>query len=137
MAGHGKAAIQSACPMLVLAGGEDMKNCVPARRRRQLRRAIAAAERKGQLSFECMAPDGVEAFLDMLFRLHAARWHERGEPGILHDPLVQAFHRAALPLLARAGLARCTILTIGGEIDIVPATVDGVYTGQINVTVDY
>ena len=26
---------------------------------------------------------------------------------------------------------------IGGEIDIVPATVDGVYTGNINVTVDY
>jgi hypothetical protein len=27
--------------------------------------------------------------------------------------------------------------TIGGEIDIVPATVDGLYTGNINVTVDY
>lgn len=26
---------------------------------------------------------------------------------------------------------------IGGDIDIVPATVDGVYTGNINVTVDY
>ena len=26
---------------------------------------------------------------------------------------------------------------IGGEIDIVPATVDGLYTGNINVTVDY
>ena len=38
-----------------------------------------------------------------------------------------------LPNSGNAG----TNFTIGGEIDIVPATVDGVYTGAINVTVDY
>lgn len=38
-----------------------------------------------------------------------------------------------LPNSGNAG----TNFAIGGEIDIVPATVDGVYTGAINVTVDY
>jgi CelD/BcsL family acetyltransferase involved in cellulose biosynthesis len=107
---------QSACPTLALSGGEDLQGCVPARRRRQLRRAIAAAERKGQLSIEAVAPDSVESFLGMLFRLHGARWRERGEPGVLDDPVVQAFHRATLPLLIAAGLARCFVLKIGGEI---------------------
>ena len=40
---------------------------------------------------------------------------------------------ATLPNSGNAGAN----FTIGGAIDIVPATVDGVYTGNINVTVDY
>jgi CelD/BcsL family acetyltransferase involved in cellulose biosynthesis len=54
--------------------------------------------------------------LEQLIRLHAARWRQRDEPGVLADPVVQAFHRVALPRLAAAGLTRMTGLAIGQEI---------------------
>ena len=41
-----------------------------------------------------------------LVRLHALRWRERGESGVLADPLLGGFLRDAAPELAGAGLLR-------------------------------
>jgi CelD/BcsL family acetyltransferase involved in cellulose biosynthesis len=106
---------QSACPVIILEGGDDLSGCVPARRRRQLRRAHAAAARRGAVSVEMVAGD-TGAFLGHLFRLHGARWTERGEAGVVQDKLVQDFHRKALAALSDAGLARCYQVRIGGNI---------------------
>jgi CelD/BcsL family acetyltransferase involved in cellulose biosynthesis len=106
---------QSACPVITLAGGDDLTVCVPARRRRQLRRAHAAAARLGAMSIEMVSGDP-DALLDHLFRLHGARWTERGEEGIVRDELVRNFHREALAALSDAGLARCYQIRIGGSI---------------------
>ncbi|MBV9702018.1 MAG: GNAT family N-acetyltransferase [Methylobacteriaceae bacterium] len=105
---------QHACPVLALDGPDDLSGCVPARRRRQLRRACAAARRIGPLCIESLE-HREEAFLDTLFALHAARWESCGETGVLADPLVQQFHRQALPALAAEGMARCYVLTVDGR----------------------
>jgi CelD/BcsL family acetyltransferase involved in cellulose biosynthesis len=104
----------SACPVITLRGGRDLAECVPARRRRQLRRAWAAAERLGEVRIERGEKDS-ERFLATLFALHEARWRERGESGVLADPKVRQFHQAALPRLAAVDLARCYVLKIGGK----------------------
>lgn len=105
----------SACPVLVLRGGRDLAGCAPARRRRQLRRACAAAARLGEARIERADQDS-ERFLAFAFSLHAARWRERGESGVLADEQVRRFHRAALPQLAAAGLARCYLLAMSGRV---------------------
>lgn len=102
------------CPVLPLAQPPDLSGCVPARRRRQWRRAHAAADRRGRWSIEAGLPP--DTFLDHLFRLHAARWQSRGEGGVLADPIVQAFHRAALPALHAAGLVHRTTMQIEGKV---------------------
>ena len=62
------------------------------------------------------------AALADLFRLHGARWHSRGEPGVLHDAAVRQFHLTAAPKLLEAGVLRLTVLSIDGS-------VAGVYYG--------
>jgi CelD/BcsL family acetyltransferase involved in cellulose biosynthesis len=52
------------------------------------------------------------ALIEALFTLHEARWRKSGEAGVLADPRVQRFHRAAAPRLARAGLLRLRALLI-------------------------
>jgi CelD/BcsL family acetyltransferase involved in cellulose biosynthesis len=106
---------QSACPVLALSGDDRLAGCVPARKRRQLRRAVARARVRGEMKIEQVTCDPAKFLLDLL-RLHRARWISRGEPGILDDPKVQSFHRQALPALLKAGLARCYTISIGGEI---------------------
>jgi CelD/BcsL family acetyltransferase involved in cellulose biosynthesis len=103
----------SACPVLSL--GSSLEECVPARRRRQLRRAIAAAQRRGAMEIVDASHDP-QGFLDHLFALHAARWQGRGEEGVLADPAIQAFHREAIEGLAGNGIARCRLLRIAGTI---------------------
>lgn len=66
-----------------------------------------------ELSFATEA-DCLQRF-DDLVRLHAARWQERGESGVLDDPAVLAWHREALPQLASAGLLRLATLTRNGD----------------------
>lgn len=103
---------QTACPVLASLG--DGLSAVPPRQRRKIRMARHRAERRGG-RIDHAAPDGMAAFLDTLASLHAARWHGEGEPGLLADPRVRAFHRAAMPGLAAAGLCRATTLTIEGR----------------------
>ncbi|MBS3647562.1 GNAT family N-acetyltransferase [Pseudaminobacter sp. 19-2017] len=100
-----------AAPVIPLCGGDDLCCCVPARRRRQLRRAIAAAERLGEISIE-RKEDAPKQFLDELIRLHGARWE--GD-GVLNGADVLRFHRLALPRLAARGLARCWLMSIDGK----------------------
>jgi CelD/BcsL family acetyltransferase involved in cellulose biosynthesis len=99
-----------ACPRLVWRAGEDPVAQAPSRRRRQLRRAFALAERRGQLRFE--RASFRDSFLDELIRLHGLRWESRSERGVLADARVARFHAAALPRLEAAGLSRCYLLRI-------------------------
>ena len=49
--------------------------------------------------------------------MHRARWTALGHTdGVLADPAVIAFHDAAVPMLATAGLLRMQILRIGGRV---------------------
>jgi CelD/BcsL family acetyltransferase involved in cellulose biosynthesis len=53
--------------------------------------------------------------LEALFTLHAARWSERAQPGVLADAAVVAWHREAAPLLLAAGVLRLHGLRLDGE----------------------
>lgn len=111
-------AAQSARPVLPVSAP------LPARKRRKLAMARHRLERRGGV-VEPVGPEAHGRFLSDLVRLHSARWAERGEPGVLADPRVRAFHAEALPRLHAAGLARLHELRIGGE-------VAGVYYGLLH-----
>ena len=107
---------QSRCP--VIAWGDDapaLGAVVPPGKARKLRMARHRAERR-DATVETATPATAPHHLEALFRLHAARWQSRGEAGVLADPAVQAFHRAATPRLADAGLLHATLLRIEGRV---------------------
>jgi CelD/BcsL family acetyltransferase involved in cellulose biosynthesis len=106
---------QSACPVIELQGAPDLVGCVPARRRRQLRRAQASANQLGPATIVA-AESHANYFLDHLFRLHEACWKTRGKTGVLDHAAVRQFHRGVLPALAAHGLARCYLIEIGGVV---------------------
>lgn len=73
------------------------------------------AAREGRLDY-ILADERtcVDAF-NALQRTHTARWHSSGEPGVLADERVLAWHREAVPLLVRAGVLRLGSLQLNGE----------------------
>lgn len=112
------------CPTLMLGAAWDSH--VPGRKRRQWRRAMRAAQRRADMRVTSGLED-CNRFLDDLFRLHAMRWQDRGEAGVLADERVQRFHRTALPGLVAAGLARLYLLHLDGRI---AGAYYGLSTGQ-------
>lgn len=114
---HDTTTRQSACPLLPLPNSvENLGECVPAQKLRKLRMARNRAARRKGFSIETVAPSGTVAFLAELFRLHGARWRQQGEAGVLDEDRVRTFHKSAAPALARAGLARMTLLSLEGRI---------------------
>jgi CelD/BcsL family acetyltransferase involved in cellulose biosynthesis len=101
------------CPFLAL--GPSWDEHVPARKRRQWRRAVREAQAHGDMRIEAIT-DRADAFLDHLARLHRARWEARAEAGLLADEAVQKFHQLAAPALLRAGLARFYLLRFAGKV---------------------
>ena len=93
-----------------------LPDALPASQVRNLRHTRNRALRAGPVEVETATPATAPALLEALLRLHAARWVERGETGVLADPAVQAFHRGAVPALAEAGLLRMYGLRIGGRL---------------------
>ncbi|HEY7385579.1 MAG TPA: GNAT family N-acetyltransferase [Beijerinckiaceae bacterium] len=107
---------QSACPVLLLPpNARTITDVIPARKRRDTNLARNRAERCGEVRIESADDRTADAFLNVLIKLHTARWHSRGETGVLADSLVQQFHRAALPGLVANGLLRLYLVQIGGR----------------------
>jgi CelD/BcsL family acetyltransferase involved in cellulose biosynthesis len=107
---------QSACPVLALrADAASIWDVVPARKRRDYNLARNRAARRGGAVIEQADAASAREILDLLFRLHEARWKSRGEAGLVTDEPVRNFHWAALPALMEAGLLRLCLLSIGSE----------------------
>lgn len=107
------------CPVLELFPGPadaGSHPAIPALQRRKLRMARHRLDRGP--AFQILATHDLAhgEWVDVLVQLHKARWQERGTPGVLADPRVQAFHRAALPELIARGIARLFALRIGSDI---------------------
>lgn len=98
------------CPVLPLPQNAALADILPARQRRKLAMARHRAERLGEVSVRLAGPEEVDVTIDALFALHAARWQAEGKPGVLAEPRIQAFHRAAAPALAAAGLLRLVVV---------------------------
>ena len=101
------------CPFVRLGPAWDAH--VPARKRRQWRRAVREAQAHGDMRIDRIIEESTE-FLAHLERLHRARWETRAQSGVLADDHVQSFHRLAGPELARAGLARFFLLRFAGRV---------------------
>ena len=107
----------SPCPVLELTAAADGKGArVPARKREHLALARNRARRRGRV--ELIGTDEVssEMLFAALVELHRARWQARNQPGVLSDPRVRAFHQAAIPRLAAAGVPRLYALRIAGKL---------------------
>jgi CelD/BcsL family acetyltransferase involved in cellulose biosynthesis len=59
--------------------------------------------------------DGRERLLGALFELHARRWSERGEAGVLAAAGVRAHHREAARAFERRGVLRLEAVELDGE----------------------
>jgi CelD/BcsL family acetyltransferase involved in cellulose biosynthesis len=98
-------------------GARELKDFLPSKIRDNLGYFRRRAERLGQVSFETAVTAGaLSEFAEALFRLHDARWQQLGQPGVLADPAIRRFHRAAAPLLQSAGLLRLHALRLDARI---------------------
>jgi CelD/BcsL family acetyltransferase involved in cellulose biosynthesis len=97
-------------------GARELKDVLPSKIRENLGYFRRRAERVGKVGFETATAATVSEFVEALFRLHDARWQQLGQPGVLADPAIRRFHRAAAPLLHRAGLLRLDALRLDERI---------------------
>lgn len=94
--------------------GSDGLDAMTKEARRSLKQTRRRADEAGGVAIR---PPGRGELADAvveLQRLHAARWNEAGEPGVLADPLAQAHLVEAAPELLDAGLLRLWVLEHGG-----------------------
>jgi CelD/BcsL family acetyltransferase involved in cellulose biosynthesis len=85
---------------------DELMHTFSKRQRANLRNARSRTVSEGGAKVERAQADTLQEFLDDLFRLHARRWNEAGETGVLSDERVQEFHRAVAPALLPAGILR-------------------------------
>ncbi|HKW19172.1 MAG TPA: GNAT family N-acetyltransferase [Terriglobales bacterium] len=85
---------------------QELLQVLSKRQRANLRNARSRLERAGGGAFEIATPDDVPEFLEDLFRLHASRWSQSGQPGVLADASIQKFHRNATRKLTDSGMFR-------------------------------
>ena len=74
------------------------------------------AQRSGKLELAVADSTNWAAAFGALRRLHTERWLERGEPGVLADERVLAWHCEALPQLHESGMLRLCTLRLDDEI---------------------
>ena len=104
------------CPTLAVPEDADgLRGVVSSSRLKRLRYCRRRAERMGDVVFERADGESIDRCFDALLRLHGLRWAERGEPGVLDDPRVEAFHREVCRGFAALGTLRLYVLSVGGR----------------------
>jgi CelD/BcsL family acetyltransferase involved in cellulose biosynthesis len=104
------------CPARPLPTDPDeVLAALPRKRRDELRRRGRRLAETGAVAVRRADAASLERDLEALLALHGRRWGERGEDGVLADPQVEAFHRAAAPRLLAAGLLRLHLLELDGR----------------------
>jgi CelD/BcsL family acetyltransferase involved in cellulose biosynthesis len=89
------------CPVLPLA---ELNLSTHAQKKlRYYRRSLA---RMGDVRVEAATTDNLDNLTTALFELHAARWQQRGLPGVLADDVTQAFTREVARAMLDAGALR-------------------------------
>lgn len=97
----------SRCPAVPISG-------LPPKVRKEVLFCRNAAIAHGKLELVSATAETISGAFDHLVATHTERWRRIGEPGVLADPAVLAWHREALPLLLGAGLLRLMTLRLGG-----------------------
>jgi CelD/BcsL family acetyltransferase involved in cellulose biosynthesis len=108
---------QEPCPILNIEGaGDELQNLISTHSRKKIRYYRRALARLGDVRVEPATNENLEELLAALFALHAARWKQRGLPGVLADEAVQRFHREVAPRMLAAGALRMYATRIGDRI---------------------
>ena len=105
---------QEPCPVLPLDG--DFDGLLSTRARKKLRYYRRCAERLGKVTYETATHESLDTLLEALFELHAARWRQRDQPGVLADSATQQFHREVAPRMLKAGALRMYAMRIDASI---------------------
>jgi CelD/BcsL family acetyltransferase involved in cellulose biosynthesis len=105
---------QEPCPVLSL--DDDFDGLLSTHARKKLRYYRRCAERLGRVTYESATRDSLDTLLDALFDLHAARWRQLGQPGVLADSATQQFHREVAPRMLDAGALRMYAMRIDASI---------------------
>jgi CelD/BcsL family acetyltransferase involved in cellulose biosynthesis len=92
---------------------EELLHVFSKRQRANLRNARSRIQKAGGAQIEIASSETLPCFLEDLFRLHTARWSRTGQPGVLHDEAVKAFHVAAAPGLLECGALGLYRLRLG------------------------
>ncbi len=87
----------------------------PQKIRQNVRYYRNRAARNGQLELELADEQNWKQAFDTLVHLHTERWQSVGQPSLLADPKVLAFHHEAIPFLLKRGMLRLQLLRLGGE----------------------
>lgn len=95
---------------------ERLEEAVPAKLLKKLDYYRRRAGREGGLQVEAAGEEDAGSAFDTLAGLHRARWAERGEPGVLDGPGVEAFHREVISGFAARGWLRLYTLHVGGRV---------------------
>ena len=117
----------SSVPLPATAG--ELLQHLSKRQRANVRQSRSRIERAGGGSIETATAETLPEFLEDLFRLHTSRWHRDGQPGVLADEGIKAFHRNAAPELLSQGILRLCRLRLRVR------TIAVVYTLVSNSTV--
>lgn len=95
---------------------EEMADAIPARLLEKVRYCRRRAEKSGEVRFAQARGDAVNEAFGALLDLHRARWSARGEPGVLADPRIEAFHRDIVREFSARDWLRLYTLHIGGRV---------------------
>jgi CelD/BcsL family acetyltransferase involved in cellulose biosynthesis len=107
---------QGVCPAVVLGGLARIRDAIPARKWADVACARRRAERGAGLAVDEATAVSLDSVFDRLEALHAARWRERGDSGMLTDPSTCAFHRDASRRLMARGALMLYALRLGSEV---------------------
>jgi len=99
------------CPIVPLSSLE-----ISTHFRKKIRYYRRALARLGEVREEPATAENLDEQLDALFALHAARWQQRGLPGVLADDVVQQFTRDAARRMLDAGALRMYATRVAGRI---------------------
>lgn len=103
---------EAPCPVLpLLSAAPDLDGTAPAKMLCNLRNRRRRAEECGTVAVQTADARSLDAMLDLLLRLHGARWGSRGEAGMLAG--LEAFHREVAARFLAQGWLRLFALRIG------------------------
>lgn len=101
------------CSAMALSATEnELLQPLSKKQRANLRNARSRLMRAGESRFEVAVQETLPEFLSELFRLHASRWSQVGQPGVLADERLKAFHENVAPKLVATGHLRLYRLSL-------------------------
>jgi CelD/BcsL family acetyltransferase involved in cellulose biosynthesis len=94
---------------------EQLAGIFSKRQRANLRNAASRMQRSGGGRIESASSETLAEYLDDLFRLHTTRWAQSGQPGVLGEQNIRAFHERCAPALLSRGILKIHRLKLGAQ----------------------